>query len=943
VTVSESHEDLLEPGRVVRLRERLWRVDRVDGQVFSATPLDGRDTTSRRFHRLIDVPEPGEMPPPSPNSLGTRVAQDLLLTAQRFALVHGTAPILGLQRSRAIPTDYQLVPLLLTLGQDRVRLLIADDVGTGKTVEAGLVLAELMARGQARRVLVCVPANLREQWRDALDHFFHIDATVVAGHLLPALERRLLPGQSVWTANDVVVASIDYLKFRTEAVLFHGWDVVVVDEAHLTARPHTLPGAAEPDMARWQFVTEAARRSRHLLLLTATPHNGYSDSYSSLFDMLDPSLVRQTSVGPHVVRAKAQRHVVQRRRRDIEGWYEARGVRSPFPERDADEKIVLLSGAPEMRHLLQDLSGYTAALFGADTTHAINGWVAAHFQRRALSSPDALRKSVRSRLRSLAARAAADSGRRAVSEARAAVADLFESSDATDEQHTDRLDRASTSLAVDEETAYLETLLARAEAVTPAKDPKLSDLFDLLPRRMAAHLDVQRVMVFTKYKDTLDYLVKQLETAAKKPTKKRSLPDGTRVFAIYGELSLAARREVFAAFEHAERAVLVATDCISEGLNLQHACAEIVHYELPWNPNRLEQRNGRIDRFHQREPKVGIRTLVYDDMLDFALLELIVKKSEQMLADYGFVPPFLANPDILSHLSAAAASRRVQPTLFDTTVEAEGLLASAVGGSDLLDTERLNRIRDESFYGQEQVTLGSVADALDRTRAEIGSSEAVERFFRGVLATMPGVQLTTAPGGVTVSGAHPDVADVLPLPGRVLSFDPEAGFADPDVDVVDLAHPFLRRLVDVVLDRSRRPGASGRVASRTARVPEVTAAVWLLIRYATRSDPPVLLEELVPVAVPVWGEGRPVDVVEALASASNDSGKDADDVAEAVTALLARPDLEARLTACTSERAGLLARRHEGLDAPWAAGLDHVEVMSRDLLAVTLLYPETPR
>jgi len=115
---------------------------------------------------------------------------------------------------------------------------------------------------------------------------------------------------------------------------------------------------------------------------------------------------------------------------------------------------------------------------------------------------------------------------------------------------------------------------------------------------------------------------------------------------------------VFTAFELAGRAVLVATDCISEGVNLQRACAELVHYELPWNPNRLEQRNGRVDRFYQREPFVGIRTLVLDDLLDASLLYLIVRKSEQMRADYGFVPPFLANTDILLHLSDPGAAYR---------------------------------------------------------------------------------------------------------------------------------------------------------------------------------------------------------------------------------------------------------------------------------------------
>ena len=105
--------------------------------------------------------------------------------------------------------------------------------------------------------------------------------------------------------------------------------------------------------------------------------------------------------------------------------------------------------------------------------------------------------------------------------------------------------------------------------------------------------------------------------------------------------NLAQRNEVFTAFELAERAVLVATDCISEKANLQRACAELVHYELPWNPNRLEQRNGRIDRFYQREPFVGIRTLVLDDPLDASLLYLIVRQAEEMRADYGFRPPFL--------------------------------------------------------------------------------------------------------------------------------------------------------------------------------------------------------------------------------------------------------------------------------------------------------------
>lgn len=419
-------ENLLVPGKVVRIRERLWRIDRVLEKEFAATPLDGRDTDERRFHMLLEHVESGEVPLPGAESIGSPQEQKLILDAYRLSLLHGTAPILGLQRSRAIPTDYQLVPLLLAMGEERVRMLIADSVGTGKTIEAGLVLAELLARGRVRRILIAVPANLREQWQDALDHFFHISSVVVAGHLMPALQRQLLPGQSVWSANDVVVASIDYLKTRTQTVLAHGWDAIVIDEAHLCAKPHTQSQSSIPDMERWRFAEAAALNCKHLLLLTATPHNGYSDSYSSLFTMLDSSLVSETPAGVAIRREAAKKHVVQRRRDDIEAWYREREMESPFPKRDPDEILVPIMESrsrgiserlSEMGILLAELGGYTDSLLGQATQGQINGWIAAHLQRRALSSPRAIQRSLAARLKSVTAQLATDSDRRTTAEA----------------------------------------------------------------------------------------------------------------------------------------------------------------------------------------------------------------------------------------------------------------------------------------------------------------------------------------------------------------------------------------------------------------------------------------------------------------------------------------------------------------------------------------------
>jgi ERCC4-related helicase len=929
----------------VRLRQRVWRIDRVekqDQEVFWATPLDGRETRSQRFHRYLERVEPGQLPRPSAAAIGDGREQARLLTAQRFALVHGTAPILGVQRSRAIPTDYQLVPLLLSLGADRVRLLIADTVGTGKTVEAGLVLTELLARGFARRVLVAVPANLRDQWRDALEHFFHIDATVVAGQLMPALERQLMPGQSVWSAHDVVVASIDYLKARASTVLMHQWDVIVVDEAHLCAKPHTVPGSAPPDMARWRFVAEAARCCEHLLLLTATPHNGYSDSFTSLFEMLDPKLVGNSPAGPWVRRQQAARHVVQRTRRDIERWYKQQAIPYPFPRRDADELVVPLTGATKLRVLLEELSGYTAALFAADTTRPINGWVAAHFQKRALSSPEALRVSLCNRLRALRARTATPADRKATDEARASVADLlFDMRDETDER-TDRLDVAEMSLDTAQETSFLTRLLALARGITAKQDPKLQVLLRLVPERIAAHPDAPRVMVFTKYRDTLDYLVKQLTQAAE-TVLDPGLPPKHSIFAIYGGLTLADRRRVFAEFERASPAVLIATDCISEGLNLQHACADLVHYELPWNPNRLEQRNGRIDRFRQREPVVGIRTLVLDNPLDAALLELIVRKSKQMQEDYGFVPPFLSNPDLLVRLSGVLSQRhRTAPTLF----EAAGVPDVAIAEDDLLDHGKLTRIHSESFYGQDQVSLSTVSRALRRSSEEVGNPAALEAFCAESITTLEGVEFRAVrPRVYRLRGRNREIADVWPDSDRLLAFDPIIGFNDPTVDVVDLAHPLLRRLVDLGLERLRNPGCRGRIAARLSTATHMVCAVlWLLIRYAARTDPPVLLEELMPMSCPVYGDGpQPPPATTVLAGPPRDAPKDAEDIADAAEVLFARADLDDRINDHTRRRAAQLSSGYDELDAAWAEGLSQVEVMSCDVVAATIVWPEILR
>ena len=902
----------LRAGSVVRFRERLWRVDQVEDGVLTATPLDGRDVYHRRFAARLERIEDGRMPFPDPEKTTDPTEQDLLLRAHELSLVHGAAPIIGLQRSRAIPTPYQLVPLLMGLGEDRVRLLIADDVGIGKTIEAGLVLSELLARGLARRSLVVVPANLRDQWVEALDHFFHLDATVISSDRLPSLERRLLPGQSPWEAHDLVVASVDYLKLHPALVLAYPWDVAIVDEAHLCARPHRQPGAPEPDMRRWEFAKKLAVKAHHLLLLTATPHSGYTDSYASLLELLNPALVN----GNTIRRKRARAHVCQRRRKDIESWYANRGS-SPFPNREQDETIVTPS--KEQARLLDHLRAYTDELDAGSERRPLNAWVAAHLQKRALSSAFALRETIDRRIRTVERRAQAEVDlAREEEEARISVSDSLTGEGATDEQRSDRVDRAPSNLSAEHELAYLRELRELVRKVTPAKDEKLKRLRELIPLRAGRHPKLRRVIVFTRFKDTLEYLEKHLKL------------DGFRLITLYGELSPAERRLRLAEFDREERAVLIATDVISEGMNLQHAAAELIHYELPWNPNRLEQRNGRIDRFGQREPFVGIRTLVLDDPLDLALLEANVRKAQAIREEYGFAPPFFAGGHKIRDL-LRKHGRRQQLSLFE----------SAPDTASFFDNEQLERVASESFFGQTDVELGEVEEALTKTRAVVGSEERLQEFVERGLALFGCALEEQRDRTFRVRGSHTELQDSLPASETPLAFDPDLARLDPDVDVLDLAHPLVRTLVDAVRDRSLAPDAPGRVTGwATTATKEVVGVVHVLARYVTSSAPPVVLEELVPVSCPVWSDSAAAGADALFAAAAAASRHSASDVSEAAAELLARDDIRPRIEAELETRRAGFAERHSRIKGGWAVGLEDVSVASWDPLAITVFFPD---
>ncbi|NLZ30413.1 MAG: DEAD/DEAH box helicase [Methanomicrobiales archaeon] len=207
-------------GDIISLRSRLWRVDSVAGDVISVTPIDSGSAERRRFFTPFEEIRRGEIRPPDPEKIGDVATNRLLVQAFRYSMVHGTAPLMSLQTSAVIPTEYQLAPVIMALNQEaRVRMLIADDVGLGKTIEAGLIVSELKSRNLVTRILVICPQNLREQWQDALRYFFRIDAKIFSSVHLRGLERDIPPGVNPWAHYPC----LSTLFFDRSEVMF-GWE-----------------------------------------------------------------------------------------------------------------------------------------------------------------------------------------------------------------------------------------------------------------------------------------------------------------------------------------------------------------------------------------------------------------------------------------------------------------------------------------------------------------------------------------------------------------------------------------------------------------------------------------------------------------------------------------------------------------------------------------------
>jgi len=828
--MSEEERVKLSPGSIIKLRSRLWRVDHLLDKVLVATTIDGVPVQQRRFYLPFEKISLGKIEQPSPETVGNYAAQNLMLRAYRLSMIHGTAPLLSLQRSRALPVSYQMVPVVMSL--------------------------------EASRLLVVCPASLREQWKEALEYFFHIEARIISSRHRRAMERELSPGTNPWEYYPYLIASMDYAKkaeVKAQILEQKEWDIVLVDEAHNVAKPHQVSSTHRVKMERWEFMRDLAKKTRHLLLLTATPHNGYTDTFASLLRMLDVRAVSGPDHNPVIHREVARSYICQRRRKDVLEELKKSGEESPFPERVQKEVFVLLS---EVEHKViekvEQLGKHILASAGPEGPFKmrIAKWTVTHFHKRALSSPRSLVCSLRNRLKVVEKRLQSDespTGEEASiteEEARAEVLDNDPGERVTDEEAGARMERTlfGRRLANKREKELLELALREAQKITPARDNKLTHLLNNSLREM--YRRKSKAIIFTKYKDTLDYLAEQI------PKHKLGFYKDATIVTLHGSLNESQRKERFRKFEKTPRAIMVATDCISEGINLQYAASQVIHYELPWNPNRLEQRTGRVDRYGQPEKTVYVCTMVVDDSLEAAILKVLVRKAVQIREDHGFSPPFFGDDlSILDLIREQGLDVGIAQTKLDKFCED---ISSQTPPNPFSD-EAIQRMKNDNFYGQSDIDMSQVQKRLGETENLIGSQAEIQRFVKSGLNKF-GCRITENVDGtfrIEVSDRrlfHGVDKTIVPR----ATFDPLRGRNDPDLDVVDLGYPLVRNLIELVKELTFASNETyGRTACVATDIVNRTSAVYtFLVRYAVQTQPVSIVEELLNMGLHVHGKAR---------------------------------------------------------------------------------------
>ena len=808
-------------GALVKARDREWVVlPNSDAELLHLRPLGGADDEVTALLTSLEEVQEAIFDMPDPSLIGDYRSARLLRAAVRLGFRASAGPFRSFAKINVEPRPYQLVPLLMALKLDPVRLLLADDVGIGKTIEALLIARELLDRGEISRLAVLCPPQLAEQWQSELIEKFHIEAELVLSSTAPRLERTLRAGESIFDRYDFTVVSTDFIKSdrRRHEFLRTAPEFIIVDEAHTVV--HAYDGRSGRHQ-RFELVkTLAEDPQRHLLLVTATPHSGKEEAFRALLTLLNSDFADLpedlSGSANEKIRRDVARYFVQRRRGDIRRYLHAE---TPFPERDAAEISYTLT--EEYKRLFDQVLGYAREIVlqpGEGYRRRVRWWSALALLRSMASSPAAAAATLRNRAGIAEGESIEDldeRGRQTVldqmTDTNAEASDIVPPSDIWSDEGEERHQRRR-----------LQEMARQAEQLKGVPDRKLAGLVKILKQLLR---DGYNPIVFCRFIPTVEYLQDELRKSIKK----------TEISGVTGSLPPAEREQRVAQLAKAEKRILVCTDCLSEGINLQQGFDAVVHYDLSWNPTRHEQREGRVDRYGQKRDRVKVVTYYgTDNQIDGVVLNALLRKHKSIRTSLGIsvsVPG--SSEDVIEAIFEGLLLREDQLTLPGFRQHlAEKQLDLDKSWEAVAEREKMSR----TMFAQSAIKVDEVAAELEAARKAVGADAELKLFMRDAVGLYKGTLRENGHVQIDLSDSPRGLRDVLPQTTFSAVYEPPAQSSDVELT---RTHPIVENLANYVMNTALdkesgdddQPQARRAGAIRTRAVTTRTTLLLLRLRY----------------------------------------------------------------------------------------------------------------
>ncbi len=713
----------------------------------------------------------------------------LSVEAERYKFASLFDPLLAMNTSKIDPLPFQIEAVYgYILKLPRIRFLIADDPGAGKTIMAGLIIKELKLRGIVNKILIVIPGHLKYQWIRELKEKFQEPVTVIDRSILDAHY-----GENPWQRESQVITSIDFAK-REEILPSIGsvdWDLIIVDEAHKMAAYRYGDKLSKTE--RYKLGEVLSKAAEHLLFLTATPHKGDPENYRLFLDLLIPGFFATRKLINESLENKDNPLFIRRLKEDLKNFEGEPIFTNRYP------KTIRFRLSEKEKKLYNELSEYVISQYNralrSDKKRNV-AFALLILQRRMASSTYALLRSLERRKDKLEDLFKEPEIIKEIP----TYIDIEEIDDYEEEKRWDQekkwetLSIAENKEELEKEINTLKELIEKAKEILRVEcEVKLSELKDAIEegfRKIRKMHGNEKILIFTESKDTLEYLVKRINSW------------GYSVNFIHGGMKLEERVGAEKVFQH-EKQIMVATEAAGEGINLQF-CHLMINYDIPWNPNRLEQRMGRIHRYGQQKD-VYIFNLVAEDTREGQVLAKLFGKLEEIRKAMGSDKVFDVIGDIFYGknlyqliLEAVANARNMDEIIKELDIK--------------VDEEYITKVKDAlgESLATRHIDYTRIKEVAEKAKEYRLIPEYVEEFFKRAFKKTGGKFRIRRDGFIAIDSVTYEIRKIaegvdfknrygsIPKSYPKVTFDKDIAFKNPDAEFISFGHPLFEALLEWV-------------------------------------------------------------------------------------------------------------------------------------------------